>query len=471
MTERSHLATSDADTSTGAHRLAYVGLLLFTFLLYVRPNEMFPGTVGAFPIVKIVGAVTIAAYVVSRLIRGEKLTIWPLELKMVALIVLLGLIFIPIAASPQYSIDMLTDPFLKVVLIFVMMINLLDTHKRLLLILKLVVLCGTLMAILALRSYLSGDFGTAGIRIAGAVGGTFGNPNDMATNFDLLLPLAVSLTILNRGLKRMIYLACSVLLVVGVVVTFSRGGFLGLAAAGLVMLWKLGRGSRIRTAIIFVVLLLTFVVAVPAEYTGRLGSIFNSEEDTTGSRRQRAELFERAIDVASDHLVVGVGIGNYPIYSLRELHAHNSYLEISAELGLLGLIAYLILIFAPLRSLRRIEHATMNHRISPVAHAPPETKGEVNSFYISVAIQASLAAYIVCSFFGSIQYLWYLYYIAAYAIALRSLQTQNQIADESEKAATEKVGVLWRDKQATVAAPPQLEAETQMHFQGVKRLR
>lgn len=469
---------SDAGASSGLHRLAFAGLFVFTFLLYTRPNEMFPTTVGALPIVKVVGLVAVFAFALSRLSQGERLTTWPIELKMVALIVLLGIILIPVAASPRDSIDMLTDPFLKVVIIFVLIINLIDTHRRLLSILKLVVLCGTLMSVLAMASYMSGNFETQGIRIAGAVGGTFGNPNDMATNFDLLLPIAVALALISRGPTRVIYFICSVLLVAGVVVTFSRSGFLGMAAAGVVMLWKLGRRSRAMTALAFVVLLFGFVGAVPTEYSGRLVSIFNEEQDATGSRKERADLLERAASVAANNVLIGVGIGNYHIYSLREQLAHNSYLEISAELGVLGLAAYLILIFAPLRSLRKIERATAGQPASPLpsAHAPPKVKSETASFYLSVALQASLVAYIVCSFFGSIQYLWYLYYIAGYAIALRALQGETQTSEASEKAVTEKAGVLWglnkpSRSQAAVYASRQIEPEAQMNIERVSRLR
>ena len=40
---------------------------------------------------------------------------------------------------------------------------------------------------------------------------------------------------------------------------------------------------------------------------------------------------------------------------------------------------------------------------------------------MSVGLQATLAAYIVCSFFASIQYQWYLYYPVAYGVAMRRI--------------------------------------------------
>src|ERR1044072_152436 len=82
----------------GTHRAAFVGLLFFTFLLYARPNDIFPQVFGEFPIVKIIAIITLLAYFGSKLSRAERLTVWPIELKMLAIITLLGVAFIPIAS-------------------------------------------------------------------------------------------------------------------------------------------------------------------------------------------------------------------------------------------------------------------------------------------------------------------------------------------------------------------------------------
>jgi O-antigen ligase len=181
--------------------------------------------------------------------------------------------------------------------------------------------------------------------------------------------------------------------------------------------------------------------------------MFNIDSDPTGSAQLRRSQLERAFDMALRHPVVGIGIGNYHIYSLREQRAHNSYLEISAELGVAGLIAYLILIFGPLRALARIERE--NTRPAPKRAVRPSRSGrspdddaDAREFrYLSISLQASIAAYLVCSFFASIQYLWYLYYLIAYAIALRAIYEAAIIGAKPAEAATtrQKVkGVAWR---------------------------
>jgi O-antigen ligase len=477
----------------GRHKLAFAGLFLFTFLLYARPNEALPGVFGDFPIVKIVAIACLLAYLLSKISSGERLTIWPTELKMVLLIALLGFASIPLSAAPQDGMKVMTDVFLKVVAIFILMINLIDTRERLQKMMKLVVIAGSVLAIFAIGNYLAGKFVVTdkqvGIRIAGVVGGIFGNPNDLAISLALLVPLALGLALMSRGTSRLFYLICSGLLSLGVILTFSRGGFLGLAAMGLVLLKRFGRQHRAATALAVVFVVLFFTVAMPVGYSERISSIFEGGNDPTGSIRARRELLQRATYLAVSHPVIGLGIGNFHIYSIREQRAHNSYLEISAELGVLGLIAYLIMLFSPLRRLRAIQreyqpdrdrsgadrdrsgadrdrsgadrdrsgadrHRSGADRDRPAAaHRRQEVTGgsRTEMYYLSGAVYACLVGYVVCSFFGSLQYLWFVYYPLAYAVAIRRIHLAEQKSTVPLAEAPQTSGLLWQQYQTRPA--------------------
>jgi O-antigen ligase len=462
--ENPRLAAGEAPQANA--RLAFAGLYLFNFLLYARPQEMFPELFGSFPLVKIVAVGTLLAYFAAKLSTGEPFTLWSKELAMVLLIAFLGIAFTPIAVAPQDSLTVLLDTFLKIVIIFVLMINLLNSKSRLRSMMKLSVVCGSGLALFAIISYVNGNFliqnkQSTG-RVMGIVQGMFGNPNDLALSLNVLLPLAVAFALCAKGWKRLFYFTCTAVLTVGVVVTFSRGGFLGLVAAGIVLLWKLGRRNRGLAVLAFVLATGFFLAVMPAGYSNRLTTIFSMEEDLTGSSQARRELLNRAAEVASNHLLIGVGMGNFHIYSIREQVAHNSYLEIAAELGLIGLMAYLILILSPLRSLRRLEAETRNHRRGTLIGRLQSPESE--TYYLSVALQASLAAYIVCSFFGSVQYLWHLYYLVAYSFALKQIHAQEASLAEPQRAAEAPVGqtvkspaasgVLWQAQQARAENRP-----------------
>jgi putative inorganic carbon (HCO3(-)) transporter len=445
------------------HTLAFAGLFLFTLMLYIRPQEMYPEFFGDFPLVKIVAIGTLLAYFVSAITSGERLILWSIELKMILVIAALGLIFMPIALSPEDSQEMLFDVYLKVVIIFAVMLNVLNTRGRIQSILKAVVVCGTGLAIYALYSYLGGHITVAGqgmvVRISGLVEGMFGNPNDLATGLAILVPLSVALALTRKGMARALYFTFTALLLAGIIVTFSRGGFLGLVAMGAVLLWKVGRRNRALTALSFFVMIGVFLAMMPGGYASRLTTILSIEEDPTGSAQARRELLERGTSLAISHPVIGLGMGNFHSYSIQEQVAHNSYLEIAAELGVAGLIAYLILIFAPIRSLRRIERETRDSQ-SPPGGAGPE--GGHHDYYLSVALQSAFVAYLVCSFFSSIQYLWYVYYLVAYAVALRQIRAGEQavFAGQNERVVVSRVpepagkvaGAIWKPHQRAKAA-------------------
>ena len=433
---------SDALEKPASHPLAFAGLFVFTLLLYVRPNELFPEVFGTFSIMKIVAILTLIVYIGGKLGHGERLTVWPLEMSMLAAIILLGIIFTPIAAAPDASVELLTDTFFKVSVVFVLMLNLVDTRERLLRIMKLVVLCGTGIAAGSIEKFVEGKFTATiqgvGVRIEGIVGGIFGNPNDLAMALDLLLPLTIVLALTSKPAGRLIYSACAVVLAMGVVVTFSRGGFLGLAAAGGILLWKLGRHNKLSMAMAAFAACAVLALSMPAGYSDRLFTIIHTEQDTTNSAQERQGEMKQAVEIASRHLVIGIGMGNYPFYSNHAIRAHNSYIEVAAELGLAGLVAYLILIFGPLRSMKLIERET-SQAIDP-------DRRELR--FLAAGVHASIVGYLVCAVFSSAQYQWYLFYPVAYAVSLRRLYAASEIAHKKEIDREEKTaitqGLFWK---------------------------
>ena len=141
-----------------ANSLAFAGLWLFTLLLYARPNDLLPGIFGEFLLVKQVTILTALIYLVSTLNAGKSITIWPLELRMLCLIVLLGVLYMPFANSAQDTIEVFSETFSKIVLIFVLIINLVTSHKRLYSLLKIMLICGVGIATGAIMDFLSGKY-------------------------------------------------------------------------------------------------------------------------------------------------------------------------------------------------------------------------------------------------------------------------------------------------------------------------
>lgn len=429
----------------GKHSIAFVGVCLFTFFLYLRPNELFPEIFGTTPIIKFIAIGTVLAYAASKVSYGEPLTIWPTEVKMVMVLVVLSIVLMPFAAAPGESWEFFNDTFSKVVLIFILMVNLLDSHKRILAIFNLVLVGGLWIAYGAIQTYIEGKYMLVakGItRIAGVGGGMFGNPNDLANALDMLIPLAIGLGLCRKGLMRWVYFGCAGFLAVGVLITFSRGAFLGLMTLGGFLILKLFRGQKIKMVFIAACAVLFLMVAAPGGFSGRISSIFDQEQDKTGSASERQELLKRGLVILAAR-PLGVGLANYHQYSLKEQKAHNGYIEISGELGLLGLIAYMILNFKPVSRLRKLERELQESEEGRTSEA----------YYLNICVQSVLVAYVVCSMFASIQYFWYLYYPVAYAIGLCRVYEREGVFSEANlvvvktpSQTNQKVsrGALWK---------------------------
>lgn len=85
---------------------------------------------------------------------------------------------------------------------------------------------------------------------------------------------------------------------------------------------------------------------------------------------ERLAHWQAALDMLSDHPLLGVGVGNYvPVYPAYALpgwqeplgHAHNYYLHVAAEIGLLGLSAYLLFVLASFWHVWRVLGGVSGH--------------------------------------------------------------------------------------------------------------
>ena len=165
--------------------------------------------------------------------------------------------------------------------------------------------------------------------------GLTGNPNDLALMLNLIIPIAGALVFIARGVERAggrRRRCCSA--IAGVIVTFSRAGFLTLAAivracSLAVLARRQGAGRRAG----LLLLALCAPPLLPAGYVDRLSTITDIEADETGSAQGRWQDFKVAADVVAENPIVGVGIGQ-DVLALNEERGrttwrsvHNAYLQ------------------------------------------------------------------------------------------------------------------------------------------------
>src|SRR5262245_34617509 len=138
--------TSGEENARVKNWLAFAGVYLFTLMLYARPNDLFPA-IGDFPLVKIVAIAALLIYIGSKAVAGARPSVWTVEMSMLVIIASLGVLLMPVAASPKDSLDTLSERYLKTVVIFILMVNLIDRRQRLFSLWKLVVVCGAVLGV------------------------------------------------------------------------------------------------------------------------------------------------------------------------------------------------------------------------------------------------------------------------------------------------------------------------------------
>lgn len=390
------------------HSLTFVGLLLFTFILYFRPYEMFSALSAFTSMAFFTALFTLALYVPTQLALEGTLTARPREVNLVFLLVLFALLSMPFAVDRGEAWNMFNKEFSKAVLVFIVMINVVRTKNRLLRLLWLMLAIGVVLSINAVGDYRSGNLTVEGYRVAGSIGGMFGNPNELAINLLISVPIAAALFLAARSIfGKLIYGACTVLISVAVVLTYSRGAFLALGAALATLIWKLRRQNRFFVFAAVVIGAAMLLALAPGGYLPRMLSIFNHSLDPVGSASQRQNILNRSITVALRNPLFGIGMGNFPIYSIRGLSTHNAYTQVASELGIFALAVYVLFLVSPFKKLRKIER-----------NGPDGSAEDRWFYYLSVGIQASLIGYMVGVFFCSSAYQWYTYYLVGYAVCL-----------------------------------------------------
>jgi O-antigen ligase len=262
-------------------------------------------------------------------------------------------------------------------------------------------------------------------RVSGyRIGGPLGSPNYYAMILIPLVALALDRMLQERdpGLRVAAALTLAVVLL-SILFTFSRGGFIALGVVLALLLWRLVRHYR-RPGLLLAIILIVMVLLplAPPSFRQRLATIptalAESEPSAISEPSIRGRLSEWAASVQMfrDHPLVGVGLANYPVHYLEysselgldgrreERSPHSLFLEVAAESGLLGLAAFGALFFAMAAGL-------------VYAHAAFRRAGRRAEAELVVALTIGLTGYLVASLFLHAAYPRFFWILAAIAFA------------------------------------------------------
>jgi O-antigen ligase len=312
----------------------------------------------------------------------------------------------------------------------------------------------------------------------GRLAGQIGDPNEFAAVLVPALVFAAFLLAARGGaLLRWALVSCVALFGIGLFLTNSRGGLVALAVTFVVTLFLAG---PVRSRAVVVILLVGalgfayYTLVAPPQALQRITQF------SSGGGTGREDLWTVAAEIWRDHPLTGIGIGNFklvePRYALTDVElervdlvvdtpkvAHNTYLHVLTELGLVGFAGLAIVVLGAFAALRRAVRAFAGSG---------DVELEVMARGIAIATIGVLAAFT----FISAQYekqLWLLLGLAAATatVARRGegaaaeeaydLDVREELVERLEQRVTERMDALFAEQERLTRRRAQLAAREQ----------
>ena len=404
-----------------------------------RVHQLFP-ILAPFKLAFVAGLLSILIYLAAA--RGVRsfAGIWSPTTKYLLLLLLWITLSVPGALVQGETFRMLTDNFIKTVVMYLVMVGAVRGPRDVERLALVYFASAVVYAAVVLLRFDLGDSERLG-RLY------YYDANDFATFLVSALPLGLYFLLgQRRPVRRVLGGAGLVILAMVFARTGSRGGFLALLGVGLFFLVgysSLHVGWRVLGTVL---LALVFSLSASDSYWKRMQTILHPKQDYNYTQSVgRWQIWRRGIGYMLQRPFFGVGAANFstaegrisPLARLQErgigvqwAAAHNSFIQVGAELGVPGLVFFLgmvITTFGALRTARRAES-------DPLSWGRPPPK-------LSAPLTASFVGLVVGAFFLSLAYQAMLYTVPAFAVALR------KVTPSTARATPRPPG--WRSRRVT----------------------
>lgn len=331
----------------------------------------------------------------------------------------------------------------------ILSVNVLNTAPKLNRYLHVLLVCAILTSLVSVMQYLLPSMQLRGMNWASAtaagayidpeslqgeaavrVSGQAGHSNWLAMTLILLLPInAFWYQTTHRRWAKLLIVACAILQVSALVLTFARTGFIiGLAVLGMLIAGRLLKISPMRVFIFLLAGVIGFSL-LPDAYKQRVLS--PRQYVQSQSVQARLALQGAAVRYAVDHPVFGMGTGGFGMRFVKEgsetatqmryiveyqnwqavfIGTHNMFLQILADTGVMGFVFYIGFYYLMFRNLT----GARKHYLAT---------GDKTGYTIATSLLISLTAFLLCAIFlhALHQAIWWMIAAAAMAIPMHKL--------------------------------------------------
>ena len=245
--------------------------------------------------------------------------------------------------------------------------------------------------------------------------------NDFSLFMNMMIPFMVFRAYEVKGIgEKCLFLIGGAICVLGVVVSFSRGGFIGLLAV-LFIIWLFSPRKVLSLGIV-AMLTLVIIFSADQKYWQEMTTI---EDITESTSQERLNSWKAAWEMFKDN-PLGVGGGNFPVrfpeYQPEDMPrgmwgrvAHSLWFTLISELGIPGTIIYFLLLFNNFRDIFWIKKFRKN--------------GDEDmrlAYFLSLAFIGSFAGFFVSGIFLSILYYPHYFYLTAMIVVTRRLAAKKK---------------------------------------------
>ena len=318
------------------------------------------------------------------------------------------------------SVDVVFGNFLKTALMYLVIVGAIRGPRDVERLAMVYLIAATLYAVVVISRF---DLGSGDAWRLGHL--YYYDANDFATFVVTALPFGLYFLHAGRRIPARLF-ACLALgvLALAFVRTGSRGGFIALVAVAafivlrytaIALRWRIGA-----TALVALVV----IGAASDQYWKQMGTILSDADYNRTDESGRMHIWRRGIGYMLGNPVFGVGPGNFqaaegmlsPLADRQNFNvgvrwnaAHNSYIQVGAELGIPGLFIFVVMIASTFGALRQL-----NRRLA-------DDEAESNTRALTNALTASLVGFVVGAYFLSLVYTELFYSLVALSVGLQKV--------------------------------------------------
>lgn len=390
--------------------VAVYGLMLLVLVYIGRIQELVPN-LDRLNLGKTAFVLSILLFIVAPR-NSDSSFASAVQIKCIIGILFLALLSIPFSYWPGGSMIFVTQNFIKILIFFFLIVtvvkNIAEIHK-----IVWAITCSVFA--LSLTVLISDEEGRL------SASSTY-DPNDLAFVLVTFLPIVYYFMKQNTGLKKIVLIAVLLMMIVASLATASRGGLIGFIVIAVVIFIK--QGKSLKQAILPLIAL-GVVVSLFASSTfwERMASMPNLDEDyNVSAGGGRVEIWKSGVKMMVKRPLTGIGINAFEFaegathtdlttgISGKWNAAHNSFIQIGAELGVVGLILFIKLLTSSIKSIRKCRENN--------------AKGIIPYWFLD-GTEVAIYGYITTGFFLSQAYSSVLYLLIALVVVIQKLEKQS----------------------------------------------